>query len=273
MTTTRSGYAPVENGELYYEVTGEGPVLLLIHAGVADHTMWELQLGPLSRSHTVITYDTRGFGISRTKNASFSNRQDVRDLLNHLGVDKASLIGNSRAGQIAIDTALEYPEISSAVVWICGGISGFETEPPQAEMDVFNKMEALEGAHEWEALADLQADFWVNGPGQPAGRAPAHVRSKVRDMIYRNNTRQDGAGEPRILQPPAAGRLSDLRMPVLVVIGDLDEAAAQEGADLLAAKAPNARKVVFHNVAHMVSMEKPDEFNDLVLNFLSENDL
>ena len=61
MPTTRSGYAPVENGELYYDVTGEGPALLLIHAGVADHTMWEPQLEPFSRSHMVITYDTRGF--------------------------------------------------------------------------------------------------------------------------------------------------------------------------------------------------------------------
>ncbi len=211
MNTTRSGYAPVENGELYYEVTGEGPALLLMHAGVADHTMWEPQLEPFSRSHTVITYDTRGFGISRTTNGSFSNRQDVRDLLNHLGIDRATLMGNSRAGQIALDTALNIRKSSPAVVWICGGISGFETEPTQAEVDVFNKMQALERAHELEALLDLEADYWVNGPGQPAGRAPADVRAKVRDMIYRNNTRQDGEGEPRTLQPPAVGRLSELR--------------------------------------------------------------
>ncbi len=62
-------------------------------------------------------------------------------------------------------------------------------------------------------------------------------------------------------------------MPVLVVVGDLDEAATQEGGDLLAAKVPNARKVVFHNAAHMVSMERPDDFNELVLDFLAKNDL
>jgi 3-oxoadipate enol-lactonase len=273
MTTIRSGYASVENGELYYEVTGEGRALLLIHAGVADHTMWEPQLEPFSRSHTVITYDTRGFGISRITNGSFSNRQDIRDLLNHLGIDRATLIGNSRAGQIAIDTALEYPEIVSAVVWICGGISGSETEPSKAEMDAIKKMEALWEAHDWDALSDLEADYWVNGPGQPADRAPAHVRNKVRDMTFRNNTRQDGEGEPRPLQPPAAGRLSELGMPVLAVIGDLDEAGTQENADLLAAKVPNARKVVFHNAGHMVSMERPDEFNELVLDFLTQNNL
>jgi pimeloyl-ACP methyl ester carboxylesterase len=62
-------------------------------------------------------------------------------------------------------------------------------------------------------------------------------------------------------------------MPVLVVVGDLDEAATQQSADLLAAKVPNARKVVFHNAAHMVSMERPDEFDEVALEFLSENDL
>jgi pimeloyl-ACP methyl ester carboxylesterase len=273
MPQTKTGYAPVENGELCYEVTGDGPALVLIHAGVADQTMWEPQLEPFSKSHKVITYDTRGFGRSRSQDATYSERQDIRDLLTHLGVEKATLIGNSRGGIFAIDTALEFPEMVSGVVWLCGGVSGFNQEPTKAEMEWFERMEALEKAQDWAALTDLEVLFWGNGVGQPEDRAPAHVQEKMRKMIYGSYTAGGGEGRPRRLDPPAAGRLHELNIPILVIIGDLDESGTQASADVLAAGAPNARKVVFHNVAHMASMEKPEEFNKLVLDFLAENNL
>src|SRR5690242_927607 len=102
-TSMKSGYAPVENGELYYEVVGTGPVILLLHAAVADHTMWDPQMEAFSKAHTVVRYDLRGFGLSRTQDTSFSNGQDIHDLLTHLGIDRATLIGNSRGGHFALN--------------------------------------------------------------------------------------------------------------------------------------------------------------------------
>jgi pimeloyl-ACP methyl ester carboxylesterase len=95
----------------------------------------------------------------------------------------------------------------------------------------------------------------------------------MRKMIYGSYTGGAGEGKPRRLDPPAAGRLHELQIPILIIVGDLDESGVQASADLLASGAPNARKVVFHNVAHMASMEKPEEFNRLVLDFLEENNL
>ncbi|MEO8287164.1 MAG: alpha/beta hydrolase [Chloroflexota bacterium] len=272
-SSTQTGYAPVENGSLYYEVTGEGPALLFIHAGVADHTMWEPQVDFFSPTHKVITYDTRGFGISRTENTPFSNRQDIFDLLNHIGVDRATLIGNSRGGQIALDTALEFPVISSGLVWICGGVSGADFPPTEAEMAWFGRMEALWEAKDWDALSDYETLTWANGIGQPEDRAPAALRTKLREMIYSNNTRVDGEAEARVLDPPAAARIKELTIPTLVVVGDRDASSTIASADYLAAEVPQARKVVFENVAHMVSMEKPEDFNALLQDFLTNSGL
>src|SRR5579884_603362 len=105
-----SGYAPVEGGELYYETLGEGPVIVLIHAAVADHRMWEDQFYLFGESHRVVRYDGRGFGKSRTADDEFSDRQDLAELMDHLGIEKAHLIGNSRGGQLAIEFALQFPE-------------------------------------------------------------------------------------------------------------------------------------------------------------------
>jgi pimeloyl-ACP methyl ester carboxylesterase len=235
--------------------------------------MWEPQIGPFSKAHQAIAYDLRGFGRSRTESASFSNRQDIRDLLAHFGVDRAVLIGNSRGGIIALDFALEHPEMVSGIVWVCGGVSGADSEARPDEIEWFDRLEALWEAKDWGTLSDLEAHTWANGIGQPEDRAPAHVREKVRQWIHDNYTRVDGEPEARPLDPPAAGRLHEIACPVLVIIGDLDTSGTRASADLLSQKLPNVEIEHFPNVAHMVSMEEPERFNTLVLDFLARHRL
>jgi 3-oxoadipate enol-lactonase len=268
-----SGYAPVENGELYYDVVGTGPAILLLHAAVADHTMWDPQMEAFSQAHTVVRYDLRGFGMSRTQDTTFSNGQDIHDLLTHLGIDRATLIGNSRGGHFALNFTLAYPQMASALVWVNGGVGGMQFDAPP-ELDAwFDKMEALEEAKDWEALTDLEVRTWADGVNQPEGRAPEPVRRKLHDMILAGYKREDGNAIPLPFQPPAAGRLGEVRCPVLLIVGDLDTPATLASADLLAKGIPQAEKVVFHNVAHMASMEQPDRFNHVVLDFLARHAL
>ena len=266
-----SGYAPVENGELYYEVAGQGHPLLLIHAGVADLRMWDDQFAVFAEHFRVIRYDTRGFGRTRTEAATFSNRQDVADLLRHLGVERAHLIGVSRGGQIAVDFTLEHPGMVSALIPTAAGLSGYEEQPVEAEAALnrmFEEMETAWEAKEWERLVDMEVQVWVDGPGQPAGRAPAAVREKVRAMCLNNYRSQTVEPAPRPLDPPAYGRLGEITAPTLVLIGDLDEPACVRIADKLTQAIPGARKVLFPGVAHMIPMEAPMMFNRVVLEFL-----
>ena len=266
-----SGYAPVEHGELFYEVAGQGHPLLLIHAGVADLRMWDDQFAAFAERFRVIRYDTRGYGMSRTEATSFSNRQDVADLLRHLGVERAHVIGVSRGGQIAVDFTLEHPERVSALIPTAAGLSGYEHQPAEAEAALnrtFEEMEAAWEAKDWERLTDLEVRVWADGPGQPEGRAPAAVREKVRAMCLNNYRSQTVEPTPRPMDPPAIGRQSEITAPTLVLNGDLDEPACLVIADLMAAGIAGARKVVFPEVAHMIPMEVPEAFNRVVLRFL-----
>jgi len=266
---TKSGYLPVENGELYYEVSGAGHPLILIHAGVADHRMWDEQVAAFAPHYRVIRYDTRGFGKTRTQAASYSNRQDVLDLLNHLDVERAYVLGLSRGGQIAVDFTVEHPERVAALIPVAAGLSGFnDFTPTQAEIEVEERMEEAEKARDWERLTELEIRLWGDGPGQPEGRAPKAVRDKMRTMILNTLHNQTVEGQPRPLDPPANGRLDTIHVPTLVMIGDIDERACIVMADRMAEGISGARKVVFPGVAHMVNMERPEEFNRLVLDFL-----
>jgi 3-oxoadipate enol-lactonase len=273
MAAETSGFAPVENGELFYEVRGDGPAILFIHAGVADHSMWEPQVEEFEHDHTVITFDSRGFGQSRTKDTTFSNRQDIAELMDQLGIEKAVIVGCSRGGQIALDFAIEQPGRTSGLVWVCGGVSGMDFEMPQQETEWFGRLEELWAAQDWAQLSDLETLTWTNGIGQPEDRTPSELRARVRQWIFDTYTRTDGESTARVMDPPAVGRLTEVMCPVLLIVGDLDTAGTRASADLLASSLPQARKVVFNNAAHLPNLEQPAEFNETLRAFLEENSL
>ncbi|MCU0495102.1 MAG: alpha/beta hydrolase [Chloroflexaceae bacterium] len=280
MTEVVTGFVPVEGAQLYYEVAGRGPAVVLLHAGVADSRMWEAQFETFARQFRVLRYDQRGYGRSCTEPVSFSNRDDLLAVLRHVGIERAALIGNSRGGQIALDFALEYPTYVSGLVLVAAGMSGFafeeseetsKLEPLFAEIErMETEMERLQAAKEWETLADLEVAMWASGPFQPAERAPAALRQQLRTMILDNYRNHTGGAQPRPLNPPAAGRLAEVRVPVLVLAGELDEPATLLMGDGLANGISGAGKIVFPDTAHMISMERPEEFNRLVLEFLGQ---
>ncbi len=270
-TQATNGYLDVEGGRLYYEVAGKGHPLVLIHAGIADSSMWDDQFDLFARQYRVIRYDTRGFGKTETEDVAFSNRQDLYDLLKRLGADKTYVIGVSRGGQIAIDFTLELPEMVDALIPVDAGVSGFDFEahpPTDEEMRLIQAMMEAEEKRDFERMADLDVQLWVDGPGHAAGRADQRVRERVRQMCLNNYTNHAVEGQPRQLEPPAAGRLSEIHAPTLVIVGDLDTSDTQIMADQLAQDIPGAKKAVIHGTAHLPSMEKPEEFNKIVLDFL-----
>lgn len=270
-----TGYLEFNGAKLCYEVAGSGPALVLIHAGIADSRMWDVQFAEFARHCRVVRYDTRGYGRSRTEPVEFSNREDLAALLDHLGIERATVVGVSRGGQIAGDFTLEYPHRVSGFVPVCAGLSGFDYDsaPDAAALELDEAAWAAQQAKEWDRCADLNVQLWVDGPGQPAGRAPAAARELVRQMTYDNITQHLGDEKPKVLDPPAAGRLDEIQVPTLVIIGALDTRDSVAVADALAAGIAGAQKVVFENAAHVPSLEDPARFNAVLLEFLQSNGL
>jgi pimeloyl-ACP methyl ester carboxylesterase len=264
------GFVDVEGARLYYESQGEGRALVLIHAGVADHRMWDEQVRAFAGRRRVVRYDLRGCGRSQTQDVTFSHRGDLRAIMQHLAVDRAALCGVSVGGQIAIDFTLDFPEMVDALIPVASGVSGYRhgerARPLEAEMSA--QMDEAWEAHDFEHLVDLEVRMWVDGPGQPPDRVDGRIRERVRQMERESLAANPIEGKPQPLDPPAVGRLGEIRAPTLVVVGDLDTSGVLAAADLLVRGIPGARRVVFPGTAHMLTMEKPDEFNRLLLEFL-----
>lgn len=267
-------FLDVSGGRLYYESAGQGQAIVCIHAGIADSRMWQPQWEAFSPRFHVVRYDTRTYGQTTTEDVPYSNRADLLALLDHLGIGQAVLIGCSRGGQIAADFTLEHPERVSALVLVCagmGGVTEIESDPDQDAL--FAAAEAAEEAGDWAKVIDLDVQAWVDGFGRPMNAETdarlEPIRALVREMEWASVAHNAEGGQPIVLNPPAAGRLGELRLPALLLAGDYDELAAQKISGLYAAGVAGAR-LVHLPTAHLPNLELPGEFNRLVLDFLAE---
>lgn len=266
-------FVNVPGGRLYVEEEGTGPPIVLLHAGIANLRAWDAMApGLVAAGYRVIRYDARGFGRSETDDVEFSNRADAIAVLDAAGIGRAALVGNSRGGQIAIDTTVEFPDRVVALVTVGSGPGGFDpgVEVPD-EAPYFEEGERLETAEvpDADAIADLDVRLWVDGPNQAPDRVSSAIREAVREMDRPLNIPGHVSGRPIPLDPPANDRLADLSCPFLVVYGRLDVSYMRYAADRITSATPNARAVTIPDVAHMVGMEVPDRLNELIVEFLA----
>jgi pimeloyl-ACP methyl ester carboxylesterase len=265
-----SGSAAAEGAAIYYEDQGSGPVVVLIHAGVADSRMWDGVFEGLAVRFHAIRFDIRGFGRSAMRPGRFSYHHDLESLLDHLAVARASLVGCSFGGQIAIDFALAHPDRVRSLALVSAGIGG--REPSEQMIRFGDEEEALLARGDIEGATELNVRTWVDGPYRAPGEVDAALRDRVRTMQRELFAQEAPEGMERLrLEPPAIGRLGEIRAPTLVIVGDRDLPEMIEAGDRLASGIPNARKVVFPGVAHLVSMERPERFLDVVTEFLDES--
>jgi len=258
----------LNGARIHYRRSGAGFPVVFLHAGVADSRMWEPQAAGLAEHFDVITPDMRGFGESELPPGSWSPTADVLALMDALGLRQAPhLIGCSIGGRTAIDFTLEHPERVSKLVLVGAGVSG-QTHDDEDE-SIYAEVEAADKAKDLVALNEAEMKLWLVGPG----RTPSHVDQRLRDLFLDMNGRalqSDFDNAPiEKLDPPAVGRLGEIKAPTLVIVGDHDLPAIHKSADLLVSKIRGARKAVIPDAAHLPNLEHPEKFNRLVLDFLN----
>lgn len=264
-SSARQGYAPVPGGSLYYETSGQGEPIVLIHGFSLDTRSWDAQVPALSRDHRVIRYDLRGFGRSPYTTEPYTHAEDLFYLLSHLGVEQAVLVGLSMGGGAAINFTLLYPERVRALVLVDATLGGF---PWSAEASEFGaRLHLLARAEGMETARD----YWLSSPlFGPAMRRP-EVAGALRAMVHDYSGVHWLRADPGVpLDPPAIERLHQLRVPTLVIVGEQDTGDFQAIAARLEQGIPGSRKTVVPGVGHMASMEAPERVNDLILGFLPE---
>jgi 3-oxoadipate enol-lactonase len=264
-----TGYAEVNGTTLYYEVAGSGDAILLIHGNGGDRRHWDEQFEVFARDYRVVRFDVRGFGKSAmpVEGQPYRCDDDIKALLEFLGISKAHIAGLSMGCAFAVDFVISHPEMSRSLIAVGPWISGYQSESiselGSSMVEVFNVLEKEGKMPAFEA--------WMNAP---------HFRESFKDPTVYNRIMEIGKDfdfwkfthkDPiRYLEPAAIEQLDKIKLPTLIVTGENDLKPCREMADHLEKTIPNSKKVDLMGAGHLMVLEKPEEFNKAVLDFLKE---
>lgn len=259
----QDAFAEVNGTRLYYEVAGSGHPLVLIHGFTLDTRMWDEQFEAFAQRYRVIRYDARGFGKSANPSGeSYAAADDLRALLEHLGVERAHILGLSMGGAYAVDFALCYPEATSSLIAVDSVLGGYQWQewgPTLASVFSAARESGVQAAKE----------VWLNSPLLAPALEKPDVAARLRQIVSGYSGWHFVNENPfPALDPPAIQRLGEITAPTLVIVGERDLPDFHAIADILGQRIPNTRRTVLPVVGHMSNMEDPDGFNEAVLSFL-----
>jgi 3-oxoadipate enol-lactonase len=245
--------AEVEGAQLAYRVDGDGPALVLVHAGIADMRMWDPLVSLLDHRFRVVRYDMRGHGETTYAPGACSDVDDLGALLDALGIESCVLVGASFGGLVALSFASAHPERVERLIVIDSPLPGHEWSERMGEFFAAENA-AIEAGRIDEAV-QLNVELWV-------GSAEVHVRELVAEMQERAfrlqlESEPDSAG----LEPD----LSRITMPTTVVMGENDVEDFVAIAHRLADELPSATLECVPRAAHLPALERPEAVAALIV--------
>lgn len=247
---------------------GSGPALVLLHAGVADRGLWSQHLQPLADSgHRVVAIDLPGFGEAKIPPGDQAAWIDLVETMNELGIERATLVGNSFGAAVAMRVAAVSPER-------VGGLALFSVEDPGAEPSA--EMNALWEAEDEaiergdvEAAIALNLDAWTLPDADPALREQLAAAQR-RHLARALHSDAEHAPDP-LEEDPAA--IAAIGVPTLLAAGEHDMVDFRAAAEAHAAAMPDAEAVSIEGAGHLAPLETPEEFRRLLLDFLERRGL
>jgi 3-oxoadipate enol-lactonase len=255
--------------QLAYEVEGDGPPIVLLHAGIVDRGMWNDVVPLLVDSFRVVRFDARGFGeSSRAPDGPFARWNDLFAVMDAAGVDRAHLVGVSQGAETALDATLTAPDRVDHLVIVGAGMRGWQFSEDlnarwQAEVDAWERGDL-------DACAEASIETWFDGPMRSPADVDPDVRIHALAMQRRAIDLENDDATAEAPEPPSSERLGDVKSPTLVGVGELDQPDMVAIAEKLAEGIPDARHELLPGVAHLPPMERPGDFAALLHDFLDE---
>lgn len=249
------------------------PVVLL-HAGVTDRRMWDLQWEALTAAHDAVRLDLRGFGDStRRPDGALSPVDDVLDTLAALDIERCRMVGASLGASVAVEATLIRPDkVSSLFLSAPGGSLIAESTPDLREFIDAERAALIQ--RDLDAAVETNLAWWIDGPHRNADAVDPTVRDAVSRMQRRalELVADWNDVEVKEFSPPSHSRLGEVLVPTLVLVGALDLDAILRTAQRVTDKVSNSRQVEVPGAAHLPSMERAEDFTALLLDWLASAD-
>lgn len=261
-------YLYLDNGRIFYTISGKGNPILLLHGNFNDHHIWNNQIDFFSTQYKIIRYDLRGYGLSSTPNSAFSNVDDLKALVDSLKLPNVILIGSSSGGGVAVDFTLTYPDLVQALILVSPSINGNSYPLNMTWQVIKNYFNVRLKGREVAVEAFITNHFWQY-------YFPSLTKEEARKKVLNNvrNTSNFCRFSPNLatpMRPYAIVRLREINIPTLVIISDQDHLFNIKTAETLHKNINLSSKIIMQGCGHLPFIEDPHEFNQIVLNFLSK---
>ena len=251
--------------ETYYEVEGDGPVVLMSHALGTNVHLWDAQVAHLRGRYKIVRYDTRGHGQTSAPDGAYTLDQladDAHALLEHLGLPQVHWVGLSMGGMVGQTFALRYPAMVASLT-----LADTTSRYPADALAVWEGRIRVVRGQGMAPIAEANLGRWFTAP----------FRARRKDLMERVGS--------MIRATPAAGyigcchalpkinvtdRLEALTCPVIVIVGEEDPGTPIEMAREIHGALPQAELEILRAASHLSNLEQPDEFNRVLAGFLDK---
>lgn len=258
------GFVELGTCRLHYEMKGEGTPLVMIHAGMLDKRMWAPQFDEFAKHFKVIMYDARNHGMTESQPDTFLHQDDLNKLLEKLGIGKAVVMGLSMGGYIAVNFALDYPDKTIALIPVCSGLTGYRF----VDSVLNENQKGIKQARTYDEVVECIQRSWTDGPLRTPAQVDSSVRNKAKQMYLENLLKINKKVVEKKPENPAINRLAEINKPALIITADMDISDIFKIAEKLNKEIKNSRRVEIKGAAHLVNMEKPDEFNKIIVDYV-----
>lgn len=250
-----------EGGWLWAERSGSGSPVVLLHGAGMDSRLWDTVAPELARHHQVVRFDARGLGRSTAPEQPFSDVEDLRTVLDDLGLHRAALVGLSMGGETALDFVLAHPERVEALGLVGSSVGGHVwPEDPDSLAYAAARRE-----RDTVVLARLELSVWASmGRTAPGGEL---IETMVADNAHRRIVSEQHSAPS--LNRDAEARLGEIVAPTLVIHGDHDHPEIGVIAKRLVTDIPSARGQMIPNADHYLPLRAPGRLCELLLTHLS----
>ena len=243
---------PVSGGQIWAEDTGgDGTPLVLVNPGWGIASIWSPLMGVLGGRYRVIRYDDRGFGRSPAPTVPFTRLGDLRAVLDHTAAPTPVIVGHSGGGGTALSLALSDPERAASLVLIAPGTPDY---PWPQEDPYLGEFARLYSAGDREGLISLGLKTWAAAGDDAA--AVTQISAAVSGFFE--------VGELGQPDPPAYGRLGEVRLPAVVVRGDREYPMVAECADAIASGIPGCGHVIVPGADHLLPLRTPARLAEII---------
>ncbi len=264
-----SGFVEASGGgRLGYEVKGEGTPIVLLHDGLVSSAGWDRPFDVFAKSFRAIRYDRRGFGRSAPPKGPYSDVDDLQAIVETLKVGRAVLVGCSNGSRLAVDYTLAHPDRVEALVLVGPVVSGLPYSEHFLRRGLANFRPMFQ-----EKSREKLIEAWVQDPYLTASRNP-EAQARLRELLTKNpGPLTVNFPESRPPERPAVGRLAEIHVPTLIVVGAADIPDVHSHAGALEAGIHDARRIVLPGAGHLAQLDKPEELDREILLFLRPDEV